>query len=199
MFVRLLPPEIVLPPELDWPPVALPPVARLSDALLPDPATADSEFDAPPAPPLEVMLPEFVLAGPLVVVAVPPTVVAGPLVVVAGPRVAAQPVIESLNDCGPRVAVALLFCGFDRERITEWARPADAHRALWHTPALCSFSLDALWHVASGGLLDWFGLGDFEAPAVLDERAKLPKLLAGVVAVEGDASRVVDRDVRPFF
>ena len=114
-FVVLLPPEIVLPPELDrelppvarppappvarellapvtarlFPPVARPPVARLSDALLPDPAIEDSELDAPPAPPLEVMLPEFVLAGPLVVVAVlsmlPPTVVAGPLVVVAVP------------------------------------------------------------------------------------------------------------------
>ena len=114
-LVWLLPPEIVLPPELDrelppvarppappvarellapvtarlFPPVARPPVARLSDALLPDPAIEDSELDAPPAPPLEVMLPEFVLAGPLVVVAVlsmlPPTVVAGPLVVVAVP------------------------------------------------------------------------------------------------------------------
>ena len=108
-LVWLLPPEIVLPPELDrelppvarppappvarellapvtarlFPPVARPPVARLSDALLPDPAIEDSELDAPPAPPLEVMLPEFVLAGPLVVVAVPPTVVAGPLAVTA--------------------------------------------------------------------------------------------------------------------
>ena len=108
-LVWLLPPEIVLPPELDrelppvarppappvarellapvtarlFPPVARPPVARLSDALLPDPAIEDSELDAPPAPPLEVMLPEFVFAGPLAVTALPPTVVAGPLVVVA--------------------------------------------------------------------------------------------------------------------
>lgn len=131
-FVVLLPPEIVLPPELDrelppvarppappvarellapvtarlFPPVARPPVARLSDALLPDPAIEDSELDAPPAPPLEVMLPEFVVAGPLVVVAVPPTVVAGPLVVVALLSML-PPVVSALEVMFPPVALML--------------------------------------------------------------------------------------------
>ena len=131
-LVWLLPPEIVLPPELDrelppvarppappvarellapvtarlFPPVARPPVARLSDALLPDPAIEDSELDAPPAPPLEVMLPEFVLAGPLVVVAVPPTVVAGPLVVVALLSML-PPVVSALEVMFPPVALML--------------------------------------------------------------------------------------------
>ena len=132
MFVRLLPPEIVLPPELDrelppvarppappvarevlapvtarlFPPVARPPVARLSDALLPDPAIEDSEFDAPPAPPLEVMLPEFVFAGPLAVTALPPTVVAGPLVVVAVLSML-PPVVSALEVMFPPVALML--------------------------------------------------------------------------------------------
>ena len=131
-FVVLLPPEIVLPPELDrelppvarppappvarevlapvtarlFPPVARPPVARLSDALLPDPAIEDSELDAPPAPPLEVMLPEFVLAGPLVVVAVPPTVVAGPLAVTALLSML-PPVVSALEVMFPPVALML--------------------------------------------------------------------------------------------
>ena len=131
-LVWLLPPEIVLPPELDrelppvarppappvarellapvtarlFPPVARPPVARLSDALLPDPAIEDSELDAPPAPPLEVMLPEFVLAGPLVVVAVPPTVVAGPLVVVALLSML-PPVVSALEVMFPPVELML--------------------------------------------------------------------------------------------
>lgn len=145
-FVVLLPPEIVLPPELDrelppvarppappvarevlapvtarlFPPVARPPVARLSDALLPDPAIEDSELDAPPAPPLEVMLPEFVLAGPLAVTALPPTVVAGPLVVVAVPPTVVAgplavtavlsmlpPVVSALEVMFPPVALML--------------------------------------------------------------------------------------------
>ena len=131
-LVWLLPPEIVLPPELDrelppvarppappvarellapvtarlFPPVARPPVARLSDALLPDPAIEDSELDAPPAPPLEVMLPEFVLAGPLVVVAVPPTVVAGPLAVTAVLSML-PPVVSALEVMFPPVALML--------------------------------------------------------------------------------------------
>ena len=131
-LVWLLPPEIVLPPELDrelppvarppappvarellapvtarlFPPVARPPVARLSDALLPDPAIEDSELDAPPAPPLEVMLPEFVLAGPLAVTAVPPTVVAGPLVVVALLSML-PPVVSALEVMFPPVALML--------------------------------------------------------------------------------------------
>lgn len=137
MFVRLLPPEIVLPPELDRPPVArppappvarevlapvtarlfppvarppvarlFPPVARLSDALLPDLKTADSEFDAPPAPPLEVMLPEFVFAGPLAVIAVPPTVVAGPLAVTAVLSML-PPVVSALEVMFPPLEVML--------------------------------------------------------------------------------------------
>ena len=131
-LVWLLPPEIVLPPELDrelppvarppappvarevlapvtarlFPPVARPPVARLSDALLPDPAIEDSELDAPPAPPLEVMLPEFVVAGPLVVVAVPPTVVAGPLAVTAVLSML-PPVVSALEVMFPPVALML--------------------------------------------------------------------------------------------
>lgn len=131
-FVVLLPPEIVLPPELDrelppvarppappvarevlapvtarlFPPVARPPVAWLSDALLPDPAIEDSELDAPPAPPLEVMLPEFVLAGPLAVTAVPPTVVAGPLVVVALLSML-PPVVSALEVMFPPVELML--------------------------------------------------------------------------------------------
>ena len=131
-LVWLLPPEIVLPPELDrelppvarppappvarellapvtarlFPPVARPPVARLSDALLPDPAIEDSELDAPPAPPLEVMLPEFVLAGPLVVVAVPPTVVAGPLAVTAVLSML-PPVVSALEVMFPPLEVML--------------------------------------------------------------------------------------------
>lgn len=131
-FVVLLPPEIVLPPELDrelppvarppappvarellapvtarlFPPVARPPVARLSDALLPDPAIEDSELDAPPAPPLEVMLPEFVLAGPLVVVAVlsmlPPVVSAlevmfPPVALMLPPVTFADPLLLALE------------------------------------------------------------------------------------------------------
>ena len=145
-LVWLLPPEIVLPPELDrelppvarppappvarellapvtarlFPPVARPPVARLSDALLPDPAIEDSELDAPPAPPLEVMLPEFVFAGPLAVTALPPTVVAGPLVVVAVPPTVVAgplavtavlsmlpPVVSALEVMFPPVALML--------------------------------------------------------------------------------------------
>ena len=52
------------------------------------------------------MLPEFVLAGPLVVVAVPPTVVAGPLAVTAVLSML-PPVVSALEVMFPPVALML--------------------------------------------------------------------------------------------